>query len=165
LSEVALLSLTARLGVALHLFDGYCRCRGLHHPELVRYIEHMWGFASLPGGGDGFEDWEFGHPALVDTGLGYEYPEGFETYLAATVVSEPEFRMALMHTTEVLYGSLWAAADNAGSLRDVKGLASIALAAGAVWPDLSAFAEDRWLGGGWGGRLNPEQLAQWRSAG
>jgi hypothetical protein len=165
LSEVASLSLTARLGVALHLFAGYCRRRGLDHPELVRYIEHMWGFAALPGGGEGFEEWEFGRPALVDAGLGYEYPEGFEAYLAATEVSEPEFRAALMHTTEILYGSLWAAADDAGSLRDAAGLAGIALAAGAAWPDLSAFAESPWLGGGWGGRLSPEQLARWRSAG
>jgi hypothetical protein len=165
LSEVAFLSLTARLAVALHLLAGYCRRRGIDHPELDRYIEHMWGFAALPGGGEGFEEWEFSHPALVDAGLGYEYPEGFEACLAASGVSGPEFRAALMHTTEVLYGSLWAAADNAGSLRDVKGLAAIALAAGAAWPDLSAFAESRWVGGGWGGRLSPEQVARWRSAG
>jgi len=82
-------------------------------------------------GGEGFEEWEFGRPALVETGLGYEYPENFEAYLAATGVSEPEFRAALMHTTEVLYRSLWGAADNAGSLGDVKSLAGIALAAGA----------------------------------
>jgi hypothetical protein len=165
LSEVALLSLTARLGVALHLFAGYCRRRGLDHPELVRYIEHMWSFAALPDRGDGFEEWEVGRPALVETGLGYEYPEGFQAHLAATGVPEPEFRAALMHTTEVLYGSLWAAADDAGSLRDMGELAAIALRAGAAWPDLSAFADSRWFGGGWGGRLRPEQLARWRSAG
>jgi hypothetical protein len=162
---VAALSLTARVCVALHLFTGYCRRRGLDHPEVARYIEHMWGFAALPGGGQGFEQWEFGRPALVDAGLGYEYPEGFEAYLAATDVPAPEFRAALMHTTEALYGSLWGAADDAGSLREVKELAGIALAAGAVWPDLSAFAESRWLGGGWGSRLSPDQLARWRSAG
>jgi hypothetical protein len=104
LSEVASLSLTARRGVALHLFAGYCRRRGLDHPELTRYIEHIWGFAALPRGGFGFEEWEFGRPALVDTGLGYEYPEGFEAYLAGSGVSGPEFRAALLHTTEVLYG-------------------------------------------------------------
>ena len=165
LSEVVSLSLTARLGVALHLFAGYCRRRGLEHPELARYIEHMWGFAALPGGGVGFDEWEFGRPALVNTGLGYDYPEGFEAYLATTGVSQPEFRAALMHTTEVLYGSLWGAADNSGSLRDVEALADIALVSGAAWPDLSAFADSRWVGGGWGGRLSPQQLARWRSAG
>ena len=165
LSEVAELSLTARVCVALHLFTGYCRCRGLDHPEVARYLEHMWGFAALPGGGQGFEEWEFSHPALVDVGLGCEYPDGFEAYLATKGVPASEFRAALMHATEALYGSLWGAADDAGSLRDVRELAGIALAAGSAWPDLSAFAESRWVGDGWGSRLSREQLARWQSAG
>jgi hypothetical protein len=41
----------------------------------------------------------------------------------------------------VLYWSLWGAADDAGSLRELKSLAGIALAAGAAWPDLSAFSK------------------------
>jgi hypothetical protein len=147
LSEVAALSLTARLAVALHLFAGYCRRRGLDHPELAQYIEHMWGFAAAwQGGGEGFDEWYFGRPDLAEAGLGYEYPEGFETYLATTGVSEQEFRAALMHTTEIVYSSLFSVADNAGSLQDLEGLAGIALAAGAVWPDLSAFAGARLVG-------------------
>jgi hypothetical protein len=157
--------LTARLGVALHLFSGYCRCRRLDHPEISRYIEHMWGFMALPRGGEGFEEWEFGRPGLVEAGLGYEYPAGFEAHLASRGVAESEFRSALMHTTEVLYSSLWAAADDIGSLRDVEALANVALTAGTAWPDLSAFADSRWVSGGWGGRLSAEQLARWRAAG
>jgi len=158
------LSLTARLGVALHLFAGYCRRRGLDHPEIGRYIEHMWRFAALPAG-VGLKEWESEAPALVHAGLGCEYPEGFAACLAAAGVAWPEFRGALTHATEVLYGSLYGAADDAGSLRELKGLAAIALAAGARWPELSAFSESRWVGGGWGGRLTPEQLARWQSAG
>jgi hypothetical protein len=157
--------LTARLGVALHLFAGYCRCRGLDHSEIGRYIEYMWAFVALPGGGVGFDEWEFSRPDLVDAGLGYDdWPAGLSEHLAHQGVAEAEFRAALMHCTEVLYSSLWAAADNAGSLRDVAGLADIALPAGAAWPDLSAFAASPWVGGGWGGRLSAEELARWRAA-
>jgi hypothetical protein len=164
LPKVASLSLTARLGVALHLFAGYCCRRGLDHPEIGRYIEHMWAFAALPGGGVGFEEWEWGRPDLVDAGLGYDWPADFAAYLAEQGMAEAEFRAALMHCTEVLYSSLWAAADDAGSLRDVAGLAAIALQAGAAWPDLSPFAASQWAGGGWAGRLTPEELARWRAA-
>jgi hypothetical protein len=165
LTEVAALSLTARLGVALHLFAGYCRCRGVDHPEVGRYAEHMWAFVALPGGGVGFDEWQAATPALVDAGLGYEWPAGFVAHLAARGVAESEFRSALMHCTEVLYGSLFGAADDAGSLRDLAGLAAIALSAGGAWPDLSVFATSPWVGGGWGGRLAADELARWRAAG
>jgi hypothetical protein len=163
-ADVASLSLTARLGVALHLFAGYCRRRGLDHPAIGRYIEHMWAFTVVPGGGVDLDQWESGRPDLVDAGLGYELPEGFADHLAERGVAEPEFRSALMHCTEVLYSSLWGAADNAGSLREVAGLAAIALQAGVAWPDLSAFAASPWLGGGWSGPLTAEELARWRNA-
>jgi hypothetical protein len=156
--------LTARLGVALHLFASYCRYRGLDHPEIGRYIEHMWAFAALPGGGVGFDEWEFGRPDLVDAGLGYEWPAGLAEHLADQGVAEAEFRAALMHCTEVLYSSLWGAADDLGSLREVAALADIALSAGAAWPDLTAFAESLWAGSGWGGRPSAEELARWRTA-
>lgn len=124
----------------------------------------MWAFAALPGGGVGFEEWEWGRPDLVNTGLGWEWPEGFAGYLAARGVAESEFRCALMHCTEVLYSSLWGAADDAGSLRDVAELATIALQVGAAWPDLSVFATSPWVGGGWGGWPTAEELARWRTA-
>jgi hypothetical protein len=152
------------LGVALHLFAGYCRCRRLEHPEIGRYIEHMWAFIALPGGGVGFGEWDSSQPDLVAAGLGFECPEYLADLLARQGVAEPEFVAALMHCTEVLYGSLFGAADNAGSLRDVAALADIALAAGAAWPDLSAFAASPWAGGGWGRRLSTEELARWQSA-
>jgi hypothetical protein len=151
--------------VALHLFSAYCRCRRLDHPEISKYIEHMWGFMALRDDVEGFEKWEFGRPDLVDAGLGYDLPTGLEAHLAAHGVPESEFRSALMYATEVLYSSLWGAADDKGSLRYIETLASIALAAGATWPDLSAFAYSRWVDGAWGGRLSAEQLARWRAAG
>lgn len=162
---MASLSLTARLGVALHLFAGYCRSRGVDHPEVGRYVKYMWEFIALPGGGTGFDEWHSAAPDLVDTGLGYEWPEGFAGHLAERAVAESEFRAALMHCTEVLYSSLFGAADNSGSLRDVAGLAAIALSARVAWPDLSAFAASQWDRGGWGRRLTADELSRWRAAG
>ena len=145
------------MAVALHLFAGYAAAR-LDHAELDKYIEHMWDFVALPGGGVGFTEWVSGLPPLAAAGLGDEFPQGFAAYMAKVGVSKSEFRSVLTHTTELLYSNLYGAADNAGSLRELKGLAAIALAAGAVWPNLSAFSGSRWANGGWGARLSPEQL-------
>ena len=161
---MALLSLTARLGVGLHLFTGYCRCRNIDHPEVGQFVEHMWAFVALPGGGVGFDEWQSATPELVEAGLGSEWPEGFAAHLAVRGVAEPEFRSALTHCTEVLYSSLFGAADNSGSLRELAGLATVALPTGAAWPDLSAFAASPWACGGWGGRLDAEVLTRWRAA-
>ncbi|VTS06825.1 unnamed protein product [Tuwongella immobilis] len=42
--DVSVLSQRARLAVALHLFRGYCDRRSLHHPEIDRYLGHLWEF-------------------------------------------------------------------------------------------------------------------------
>jgi hypothetical protein len=164
LSEVASLSLTARLGVALNLFRGYCHCRGINHPEVCRFIEYLWTYVALPGGGVGFEDWYFGRPDLAEVAIGYDWAPGFADYLQNCKVNETEFREALTLCYEVIYGSLYAAADDAGSLRNVAGLAAIAVPAGAVWPDLSVFASSPWVDGGWGVQVTAKELAQWRTA-
>jgi len=125
----------------------------------------MWAFTRLPANGAGFKEWIAGEPRLVDAGLGYELPPEFAAHLSAAGVPGSEFHAALMHATEVLYGSLYGAADSEGSYWDVMKLSSIALAAGAMWPDFAAFAEDRWRDDGWGSPISPEKLARWRSAG
>jgi hypothetical protein len=124
----------------------------------------MWAFLTLPGGGKGLEEWESGEPALVVAGLGWEFPKDFEELVLARGVNRDEFRSVLMHTTEVLYGSLYAAADHEGSMHDLEGLSRLALVAGAAWPELSVFASSRWFGDGWGLPITADQLSKWRAA-
>jgi hypothetical protein len=164
LSELAALSMRARLAIALHLFAGYCGRRRLNHPDVESFVEHLWRFMGLKGGED-FERWEFGRPPLIDAGMGWEYPPGFEAFLAARGIPQAEFRRVLECTTELLYGSMYGAADNAGSLQYLEELAGVGALVGVVWPDLAAFAGSGWVGDGWGQPLSPEQLSRWRAAG
>ncbi|MBI1915264.1 MAG: hypothetical protein HYS12_11075 [Planctomycetes bacterium] len=160
--DVASLSLPARLAVALHLFTGYCRHWGLDHPELSSFVEHLWAYMQVRG--DTFEAWYSRRPPLVEAGMGWDYPDGFKDYLASRGVPEAEFHRVLWATTEILYFSLFGAADDTGSLSLLNELASVATARGVRWPNLAPFASSLWVGGGGGQCLSDEELSQWRAA-
>jgi hypothetical protein len=158
------LSLLARLAVALHLFHGYCNVRRLVHPEIDRYLDHLWKFIGLSHSGGEFDWWVENQPDLIYTGLGHEYPVGFDELLATAGVQESEFRNVVCWTTEVLYGSMYAACDEDGSRKDLYTLATIVVPLGVRWPDLDRFAGSRWADEhGWGVRPSAEQLVAWRA--
>jgi len=160
------LSLSARIAIALHLFRGYCNRRGLSHPEIDRFVNHLWEFISLPPDGAGFKDWEERTPPLTYTGLGDEFPPGFELILAAAGVPVGQFEKALSCTTEVLYVSMYGACDEAGSRRYLLELASVAESIGVEWPDMECFQSSRWEDDhGWGGALSDQDLLNWKKAG
>lgn len=161
--DIAALSLRARLAIALRLFAGYCERRGLAHPELVAYLEHLWRFIALPDSPEAVGQWDADPPPLIETGLGWEYPPGFLSLLAARGVPEHEFRQAVCCTTEVLYGSLYGAADELGSRQLVSQLAALVSQLGVPFPDIEPFSESRWsVGHGWGPPARPEDVAVWR---
>jgi hypothetical protein len=109
------LSLSARIAIALHLFRGYCNRRGLNHPDIDRFVEHLWEFIALPPGGVGFDHWVKREPPLTFVGLGDGLSPEFDSVIRAAGVSAAEFRQALSCTTEVLYSTMYGAADEAGS--------------------------------------------------
>lgn len=161
--DLAPLSLRARLAIALRLFAGYCERRGLDHPEVGVYLDYLWRFIGMGGSAEAFGQWTADEPALVGTGLGWEYPPEFEALLAARGVPEQEFRQAVCCTTEVLYGSLYAAADESGSRGHVSRLVALVGPLGVAIPDTRPFLKSRWGDGhGWGALLSTEELAAWR---
>jgi hypothetical protein len=158
--------LGARLAIALRLFAGYCARRGIDHPEVAAYFDSLWHFLSMPGSTEAFDEWVRNRPPLVHVGLGDDYPPEFEKYLAARGVPDREFREAVECTTEVLYSSLYGAADEAGSRRFVGELAALAGKYGVPFPDTKPFSHFRWSDGhGWGKRPSAEEVAIWRYCG
>jgi hypothetical protein len=124
----------------------------------------MWRFLAVGNAGEGFDEWVSGETPLVAAGLGYEYPRGFEEFLADRGVTEREFRRALCCTTEVLYGSIYAAADEPGLRQFLGQLAELATLFGVVHPDTRPFIGSRWSDRhGWGARPTLEEFACWRA--
>lgn len=164
--DITALSLRARLAIALRLFAGYCERRGLAHPEVAAYLTYLWRFIGLPNSPGSFRQWEADRPPLVGTGLGGEYPPNFEALLAERGVPEREFRQAVCCTTEVLYGSMYGAADEPGSRRFVAELATLVGPLGVAFPDTRPFCGSRWFDGhGWGAMPSTKELAAWRGTG
>jgi hypothetical protein len=129
-------------------------------------VEHLWEFLALPAGGGGFEAWRNREPRLTHVGLGEEFPPGFDSVLRVAGVSNEEFRQVLACTTEVLYSSMYAAADEEGSRRYLSELASVAESVGVEWPDMNCFAGSKWSDDyGWGQRPTKHELTEWRRAG
>jgi hypothetical protein len=118
----------------------------------------------MPTTTEEFGRWQADEPPLVGAGLGWEYPPGFEEFLSRRGVAESEFRGALCLTTEVLFGSLFGAADESGSRRNLDELAEAVGRWGVVGPRLAPFSGSRWSDGcGWGAIPTPAELASWQS--
>ncbi|HVK19210.1 MAG TPA: hypothetical protein VM533_19915 [Fimbriiglobus sp.] len=151
------------MAVALHLFEGYCKSRGLDHPEITAYVDYLWRFIGLSRP-EAFESWEAEQPPLVGVGLGDEFPAGVEDHLRVHGVPEAEFRWVLENTTEVLFGSMYGAADDKGSRLHLAALADLVAPFGVPWPDIRRFVASRWTDrGGWGEVLSVDELARWRT--
>jgi hypothetical protein len=161
--DVSALSQRARLAIALHLFRGYGERRGLAHPEIERYLDHLWEFVGLCGDGEAFGRWIKREPALTYVGLGDDYPQEFAEYLTQAAVPLDEFRYVLESCTEVVYISMYGAADDNRSAGFLLDLAHTVAPLGVPWPDLERFAASRWADeGGWGQRPSAQELAHWR---
>jgi hypothetical protein len=156
--DVTGLSLRARLAVALHLFRGYCECRGLQHVEIDRYLTYLWEFVGSSAD-TGRE------PELIHVGLGDPFPLDFLEAMASAGVRESEFRQALELSTEVLYINMHGATNESRTREFLAGLAAVVVPLRVQWPDLSVFNGSRWSdAGGWGNRLSVDELARWKTA-
>jgi hypothetical protein len=159
------LSLRARLAIALRFFHGYCDRLGVVHPEIDHFLECLWDFVEFIGDGNAFGRWVDNQAPLVYTGLGDRCPSKVREALVAAGVPEKEFLLALSCTTEVVYTSMYGAADEVKSQQYLFELAEIAVSHGVSWPDVTLFSSSRWVDGyGWGVRPTERELAIRRAA-
>ena len=114
---------------------------------------------------EAFGEWQEDEPPLIGAGLGWEFPPDFQELLVRRGVAESEFRRVLCTTTEILFGSLFGAADEAGSRLDLNELTDVVRAYDVEWPPLSIFWTSQWSdGSGWGNIPTANEMASWRAA-
>ncbi len=156
------LSLTARLAVSLIVFQRYCSANRLQSPEITAFCNYLWKWPMVhAGGAEQFIPWERARTALVQVGLGDPLSAELRALLAARGIDEGAFREVVQGVVEILWGSFWGAADGPFSLRMLRNV--IVHSGIADMPPLAPFRISRFQdGGGWGKRLQPEDLACWR---
>jgi hypothetical protein len=164
LEQCRALSLTARLAIAMHCFEQYCRVQGLAVPEVIELQDYLWEWP-LVGGSLAFPAWESRHPVLVDYGLGDPMPERLRAALDARHIDEEEFRLLVTSLVEIIWSSFWAASDDAGSLADLAQVLRISARSRIPLPDPapfshSLFAEQH----GWGQPLSMAERDAWRQS-
>jgi hypothetical protein len=158
------LSLIARAAVALHAFEGYCRHFHFEHHELADFTDHLWQFMVV-NEPELFRQWGNKMPALASAAVGQDYPDGFPTLLSDHAIDADEFRELLTDTYDMIDGSLYAATDNEGTIKNLTRILAIARTHNIPLPDLTRFQKSLWEhNGGWGWPLSPQELLEWRAS-
>lgn len=163
ISSYAKLSLPARLAVALHCFERYCRAKGLRHGLIDTFIERLW---ELPCALR-FADWEKPLPQLVhvafEVGRGEAFPNEILDLLASAGVLEKEFGQLLVSTVDIIYGSAYGASNDVGSLKSLELVLCVATSVGVAPPPAQPFLISLFgVRHGWGLVLDPNQRDIWR---
>ncbi len=136
---------------------------GLVHSHIDALLDDLWDLP-LTLGSDAFDEWEAYHPMLVDTGLGDDFPDGFEEFLRTHGVSTEEFRDVLESLVEIAFGSFYCDAEDANSLRYLDNLIRMVRRRGVSPPPIDTFSASRFSDRhGWGDRLSIEERDAWRS--
>lgn len=157
--KYGLLSLSARLAIALRVVERYFAAKGLTGPPFNVFLNHLWEVPVT----DSFPKWEGQYNDLLAFGLGDPLPPEMVPMLRDAGVSEELFRRLIGNTIEIVYGSLYAASDNSGSLRQLSDVLLMCQAAGISPPPLRWFATSRFTQRqGWGKKLSPQQRDEWR---
>jgi len=155
------LSITARFGIALRLFERYVRIRGLEDESVWIFLDHMWAFPLT----EDWNEWEKQRGDLADFGLGDELPEELEEELWTLGVDEDYFESWVASVVETLWPSLLKGVPDEESLGYLEKVLTLAEANGLEWPALDLFQCSKYADdGGWGARLTRGQRDSWREA-
>lgn len=110
LDECRDLSVTAKVIVALKVFERYCEANKLEHSLIKDFIAYIWEWP-LVNGPDEFEPWENSRTELVGYGLGDPASHELIEYLNSKGIEEYKFREIVSGIVEMLWGNFWGAAN------------------------------------------------------
>ncbi len=154
------LSVVARAAVALLCFERYCQIKGLRHPTIDTFLEHMWDLPSVRSPG-----WASRDCALVGVGLGGAFPGEVINLLGSGGALEEEFRKLIESIVDIIYGSLsgWRAGSFIYLDLDLERVLAITQYAGVTPPPVEPFMTSLYVeGDGWGPQLTPDERDRWR---
>jgi hypothetical protein len=154
------LSLKARLGIALAIFDKFCSKNDLNHPLIKAFSDHFWNFL-IVGDTSEFSIWDGSPPFLFKLSQHGLPTNSLSEALANSNVELGKFLYMVSAVADTFYNSLYGAAENEPSFQ---ALSSLINSAGLnSLPPITPFKFSRFSEGyGWGDKLTAEDVAYWR---
>lgn len=163
ISQCRMLSLTARMAIALLVFERFCKERQLEGRLLVEFSDHLWKWPLIDGP-DQFDPWEKSRPELVNFGLGDEASNELASVLESASLEESEFRQIVEGVVEILWASFWGAAEDELSIQALQTV--IKRSNMSHLPSLTPFKFSRFSdGNGWGEKISLQDCEFWRKCG
>jgi hypothetical protein len=156
------LSLTARMAIALLVFERFCEENQIGLDQVGELSEYLWQWPLIDGP-DQFEPWESSRPELVNYGLGDGPSKDVLSVLDAVQIEESRFRNIVGGLVEILWGSFWGAAENELSFEALSTVLSSSKL--EVFPTLTPFKFSRYSDlDGWGVKITKEDRDFWRGS-
>ena len=155
------LSLTARVAIALKVFDGFCAENSLSSPIIDEFTDYLWKWPLIDGP-DQFTPWESSKPFLVNYGIGDETNFELNLLLSESCINEFRFREIVGGIVEILWGSFWGGCENEQSLNSLNKV--IEHSSIQDLPNLTPFKFSKFSdNGGWGNKVVLEDVIYWKS--
>ena len=161
LEKCSELSLTARVAIALKVFDGFCAENSLSSPLINEFTNYLWEWPLIDGP-EQFTLWESSKPFLVNYGIGDDVNSELNLLLSESRVNESRFRKIIGGIVEILWGSFWGGCENEQSLNSL----NIVIEQSSVQdlPNLTPFKFSKFSdNGGWGNQVILEDVIYWKN--
>lgn len=156
------LSLTARMAIALLVFERFCAESKIHHSLFSELSDYLWKWPLIDGP-DQFEPWESARPELVNYALGDEASRELVAALDKAQIEESRFRKITEGLVEILWGSFWGASEDELSMKALETV--IASSKVEKLPSLTPFKFSLFSDmSGWGEKLTVEDRNYWRTS-
>lgn len=155
------LSLTARMVIALIIFERYCKQKHIENSIIDNFCNHLWRWPLIDGP-DQFEPWEQSRTVLINYGLGEQANEEIQGFLSEYNVDEYIFRQIISGIVEILWGNFWGGSEDELSLQSLHDV--IRFTQVENLPTLTPFKFSRFRdGGGWGQKITAEDCEFWKN--
>jgi len=160
LEQCRKLSLTARMAIALLVFERFCKENQIRVSLVSELSDYLWKWPLIDGP-DQFEPWESSRPELANYGLGDEASKELLKALNEAEIEESRFRNIVAGLIEILWGSFWGGAENELSM---EALTTVLISSKidqlpALTPFKFSLFSDM---SGWGEKISVEDRDFWR---
>jgi hypothetical protein len=157
--RIDLLSVVARQCVAVTCLERFCNKFNVSHPEISRFVDHVWKVAQVDPSTWG--KWEDGFSQLAISGLGDPWPE--EVLAGVPQAVRQALQNLVVHVLDTS-ASTWYGEALAATRRELQEVLVLCRSHEVEIPNLDLYVQPlARTHSGWGPPLTDDELKAWRA--